>query len=903
MTKRFTFYVQMMLIVLAGFLTVEAQAHTTDEPLVNLRANRVPITEVLAQLEKQTDVIFSYESSQLEKFPAISIHFHQTPLTACIEKLCTILPISYHRIGRFIIIKPKKMKKFTVSGFVRDKLSGESLIGASVVETNLKTGTITNEHGFFSLTLNEGETDLEITYIGYGAYHFHVPYLRRDTTLTANLSLNQQLEEVVINASLDKNQLQSPQIGKVTFNYSDIKRTPVLFGEADIVKVMQTQAGVSPGVAGFSDMYVRGGNKDENLYLIEGSPIYQVNHVAGLFSALNVEAIKGMDFYKAGFPARFGGRISSVVDVKLKDGNLNEYHGSATLGLTSGSLNLEGPIFKGKTAFNFNLRRSWFDVLTAPALAIWNATKSEGKSKTVARYAFTDLNFKLTHHFNTRSRAFAGVYWGKDYLKGGTKEEIEQTKEEDISRLNWGSVTAFGGWAYALSPKLYGTLNASYTHYRSDIRRDLKNQEKDKSTFYRTSTANGIDDVSFRADFSYQPATSHHIRFGGLYTYHKFRPDYDETRSSAGGGILLNDNQEILYAHEAGIYAEDEWNVCPWFIVNGGLRFSLYHAEQQTYTNWEPRINTVFRLSPRLSVKASYARMSQYVHQLNESYIDLPTDSWIPVGREFKPLQNDQLSAGVYFSMTPTYSFAVEGFYKWMNHVLDYKDGYNIFSTTSDWRNKLTAGKGKSYGMELTARKEQGKITGVISYTLSWNNRRFEDINQGEWFPAKFDNRHKVNITANWRVSKKVELNAAWTYMTGNRITVSFDNYYELGRDRYTGWAGTGISPTTPGVQFPGSELVPPDYYFENGLDYYTKRNNVRLPAYHRLDLGINIYKPLKKGRTGIWNVSIYNAYCYMAPASIQKRWKWDENYNVTNVFQTLHLIPIIPSVSYTLKF
>lgn len=319
---------------------------------------------------------------------------------------------------------------------------------------------------------------MEITYIGYGAYHFHVPYLHRDTTLTANLSLNQQLEEVVINASLDKNQLQSPQIGKVTFNYSDIKRTPVLFGEADIVKVMQTQAGVSPGVAGFSDMYVRGGNKDENLYLIEGSPIYQVNHVAGLFSALNVEAIKGMDFYKAGFPARFGGRISSVVDVKLKDGNLNEYHGSATLGLTSGSLNLEGPIVKGKTAFNFNLRRSWFDVLTAPALAIWNATKSEGKSKTVARYAFTDLNFKLTHHFNTRSRAFAGVYWGKDYLKGGTKEEIEQTKEEDISRLNWGSVTAFGGWAYALSPKLYGTLNASYTHYRSDIRRDLKTKRK-----------------------------------------------------------------------------------------------------------------------------------------------------------------------------------------------------------------------------------------------------------------------------------------------------------------------------------------------------------------------------------------------------------------------------------------
>lgn len=711
----------------------------------------------------------------------------------------------------------------------------------------------------------------------------------------------QHLQEVVINAvSLHNNQLQTPQMGQAKFNYESIKSTPVLFGEADIIKVIQTQPGVSPGIAGFADMYVRGGNSDENLYLLEGNPLYQVNHAAGLFSGFNTEAIKSVDFYKSAFPARYGGRLSSVVDVQTKDGNMKEYHGSAMLGLTSGSLNLEGPIVKDKTSFSFNLRRTWFDVLTAPVLAIWNATKQEGTDKTVARYAFTDLNFKLTHYFNSHSRTFVGVYFGRDYLKGGSKETNDRNKEEDISRLHWGSVMGFAGWSYSFSPKFHSNINAAYTHYASKLQRELKEKNEDKQSYYQTSSTNGIDDISLRANFNYQPTANQQFRFGSQYIYHRFRPEYNSIRSSSDAVLNKENLNRQLYAHELGVYVEDDWKLCNAVRLNAGLRFSLYGADQKTYANLEPRISTVFRVAPQWSIKASYARMNQYAHQVSESYINLPTDTWMPVNSKFKPLCSDQISAGIYYTLDTNYSFAAEGYYKWMNHILDYKDGYNFLPSFVGWENKLTDGKGTTYGIELFARKETGKITGYIGYALSWNNRQFAEINNGKTFPAKFDNRHKLNIVANWHLNKKVELNASWTYMTGNRVTVSFENQQILGQ----------IQSSQTGKLYPGQILLPP-YYPDEGVGYYTTRNNFRLPAYHRLDLGINIYRSLSKGRTGIWNISVYNAYCYMAPVGIYKRF-WTRNSmgggyypeNQTDCyFETLRLVPLIPSVSYTYKF
>lgn len=828
------------------------------------------IQEVFKEITRQTDVTFSYESSLVRDCPTVTLKVTQMPLDDCLKELFQGLSLTYRSTGNFIIVK-KKPKKITVSGFIRDNASSESLIGASVYDRYSTKGVASNVDGFFSLTLEaDNAVELEVSYVGYSSRCYPLPELKRDTTLQVLLSTHQQLDEIIVTSNyIVTNPVANPQMGQVRLSRESIKRTPVLFGEADIIKSLQNLPGVSPGAAGLAGMYVRGGSSDGNLYMIEGNPLYQVNHVGGLFSAFSADAVKDVEFFKSAFPARYGGRLSSVVDVHTKDGNMKEYHGSAMLGLTSGSLNFEGPIVKDRTSFNFSLRRSWLDVLSIPALAIWNATREEGENEFIAGYAFTDLNLKLNHRFNERSRAYAGLYYGNDYLKGGVKDKGGNGYEQkDVSRLRWGNLMPFAGWSYVFNNQLFGNLNVSYTHYASTLKRELSTGTPENRTDDKSIRKNGIDDVSVRANFDYLPTASYHLHFGANYIYHHFHPQ-----------------NNTLQAHELGIYAENDWNINRVVRLNGGLRFGLYAISGKSYASIEPRFSGRFLLTPQWSLKASYARMSQYVHQISESYISLPTDTWMPVSEKLKPMMSDQVSLGVYYSPKSDYSFSAEGYYKWMNHLMDYKDNYQFIPSSAGWEAKMTQGKGRSYGVELIVRKENGKITGWIGYGLSWTNRRFPEINGGKEYPDKYDNRHKLNIVANWKVSPKVELTAGWTYMTGNRVTVSFENY-EI--------AGDGHS------SLPGSNFLPP-YIGETGLDYYTTRNNYRLPAYHRLDLGINIYRPKKKGRMGIWNVSIYNVYSYMAPINIQKGY-----FALTGpdcYFEQLGLIPIVPSVSYTYKF
>ena len=546
--------------------------------------------------------------------------------------------------------------------------------------------------------------------------------------------------------------------------------------------------------------------------------------------------------------------------------------------------NLEGPLVKDRTSFNFALRRSWIDALSAPTIAIWNATRNKGETQIVARYAFTDMNFKLNHQFNDRSRGYAGLYWGNDFLKGGEKREGDNGYESrNTGRLRWGNIMAFTGWSYVFNNQLFGNVNAAFTHYSSTLKGDYYQGTEANYVSQESSTRNRIDDLSIRANFDFRPNASHQLHFGTHYIYHRFHPVDEKSHFSNGMTTQTRQNNDTaLPAHELGIYMEEDWKMNKRIRLNAGVHLGLYTIDGKTYTSLEPRFSSRFLINPQLSLKASYTRMSQYVHQVNESYINLPTDTWIPVSRKLKPMQSDQLAVGAYYTTgNKIYSFSIEGYYKWMKHLMDYKDNYQFLPPSTSWEDKLTQGKGRSYGVELIARKEKGKITGWAGYTLSWNDRQFTEINKGKRFPAKFDNRHKFNIIANWKIKPKLELTGSWTYATGNRLTVSFENYQ-------------AVSPQHP---FPGGSLVPP-YIDPGGLDYYTERNNFQLPAYHRLDLGINIYRPKKKNRMGIWNISIYNVYSYMAPVSIRKGW-WYNN----DCFYTLGIVPIIPSVSYTYKF
>lgn len=900
---RVTLVVMMMIFSLSG---LQAQTNRVDETrMVTLNMQKVSVREILDEIQKQTGVTFSYESSLLSGLQKTTFRADDEALTDCLTRLFANLPVVYKMTGNVVVLK-RKPKQVTVSGFVRDKRSAESLIGASVYEAHSRVGTASNNFGFFSLTLPPGNITIRSSYIGYTSHQHILNGLERDTVLTIELEPSASLQEVVITGqSNDKQSVLSTQMGALEINQQTIRSTPVMFGEADIIKTLQLTPGVSAGTEGTAGMYVRGGNVDENLFLIDGNPVYQINHIGGIFSAFNPEAISGMDFFKSGFPSRYGGRLSSVVDVHTKEGNMKEYHGSASIGLISGNLNFEGPIIKDRTSFNIGLRRTWLDVLSAPAVAIANKITKKDGTRLRARYAFHDLNLKVNHIFNDRSRMYLSLYNGNDVLKGGSTDFPDQDSDNnynydsDVS-LRWGNIMATAGWTYVFNNRLFGKVSGVFTRYHSRLRNtehDVVGNEGDEDysdSFRENETNTGITDFGLRTSFDYLPASAHHIRFGGDYLVHRFHPEYNrsvayeknEETSVEIGQEFAND---LLWGHEAGVYAEDDWTLSSAVRLNAGLRFSLFNVQGKTYTGLEPRVSLRWLLDDNLSFKASYSRMNQYVHLISNSFISLPTDAWMPVTRKLKPLISDQVSAGFYYNLNKEYNFSVEGYYKTLDNLLEYRDGHTFTPSFVNWEDKLTAGEGRSYGAEFMVRKETGRTTGWVGYGLSWSDRQFDELNQGARYPARFDNRHKLNIVVMHKISPKVELSAAWSYASGNHVTLSLENYYEN---------GTG-SPTNNDNRYMGAS---------ESIDYYEGRNNYQLPAYHRLDLGIKIYRPKKKGRMGIWTVSIYNVYSRMNPFMIYKSDKTIPDpgspygKNVP-VFKTIGIMPIIPSISYTYKF
>ncbi|WP_374044519.1 TonB-dependent receptor domain-containing protein [uncultured Parabacteroides sp.] len=894
------------IVCLSCFLMSEklsAEVNGGDEVrTVTLNMRDVSLKEILAEIEKQAGVTFSYESSLLKEFRTTSFKVEDAALDDCLARLFAGYPLVYKRTGNIVVLK-RKPRQVTISGFVRDKTSAESLVGASVYDIGSRLGIATNAFGFFSLTIPASDDSLRISvsYIGYENRKLGFPALERDTMLTLFLQTNASIGEVVVTGN--ERSLRSPvhnvQMGALEVNQATIRATPALLGEADIIRTLQLTPGVSMGTEGVSGLYVRGGNADENLFLIDGNPVYQLNHLGGIFSAFNGEAVKSMDFYKAGFPARYGGRLSSVVDVQTKEGNMKEYHGSASLGLIAGNLSLEGPIVKDRTSFSIALRRTWFDVITAPALAIFNAVKKDKSYDFNFRYAFHDLNARVDHRVNDRSRLFVSIYNGNDVLKATSEDKpgkdgsISSYLDKTHVSMRWGNLVASAGWTYAFNNRLFGKIAGFYTRYNAKIsyREEEKewdyNNEAYSLSFDETVSASGINDFGVRTSFDYQPVSNHHIRFGGDYVRHDFRPEYnrflteesDQPDSMQIGKVFSN---EKLLAHELSAFAEDDWTLTPALRLNAGVRLSLFNIDRKTYTGVEPRVSLRWLLGKDLSLKASYSRMNQYVHLISNSFLNLPTDSWMPVTRNLKPLISDQYSLGAYYNWKEL-DFSMEGYYKDSRNLLEYKDGHSLVPSSIAWDRKLAAGKGRSYGVEWMVRKPAGRTTGWIGYSLAWSDRRFDELNGGRRFPSRYDNRHKLNIVVMHKLSERVELSAAWTFTSGNYTTLSTENYEGLNppsKDPYYGSSG------------------------QEEFDLYGDRNNYQLPAYHRLDLGINIYRPKKKGRMGIWNVSLYNAYCRMNPFMIEKTDEYDPaEMKSYPVFKQYSFLPIIPSVSYTYKF
>ena len=863
---------------------------------ITIRAVNQKAETVFADIMRQTGKNFIYTPDILRNLK-VSVSAADEPLDRVLERMFRDTGVSFRIKGNNVILSAKKRKtvpvvrRFAVSGFVRDAETGEPLPGAVVASASSsgRKGSATNAYGFYSISLPSGETDLTSTCFDFLMKRTGTFRLRRDTTIDFSLEKVKELEEVVVTASRNRlHAVESTDIGSSSLSASMVKATPVILGESDVIKTLQLDPGVSAGVEGLAGMYVHGGNSDENMYMLDNIPLYNINHLGGLFSAFNTDVIRSVDFYKSSFPTKYDGRLSSFLDVHTKDGRTDRHHGAFTLGLTSGSIGIDGPIGKsGKTSYVFGLRRSWLDLLTLPATAIISASIPE--EKFTFGYNYTDLNLKLTHRFSDRSRLTLSGYYGEDYLHAVNKndwtssEDEIRKRDETVNNMRWGNILVTAGWNYVFSPKIFGEFTGAYTRYFSRLRHSegYRTDKADTLLYLSESrylTDNSIDDWILKGDFDWRPDDSHRVNFGGALTFHSFQPGKG-ARIITKPGIETEacDNTRRYFATELNAYIGDDWNISDRWRLNAGLHVSQFHIDGKTRYGISPRLSVRFKPESDWPVKASYARATQYVHQISESNISLPTDQWVPITGSFKPQTSDKISVGGYWLPLSGITVSAEAYYKWLRNLVDYRDGYQLVPPLSGWNALLTSGKGTAKGIDFKIARESGKVTGHVAYSLMWADRKFAGRNGGRTYPARFDNRHKINVFVSWHPHEKWDFNFSWTGMSGNMVTLPVQE-----------WNGPKISEEYEDIY--GNQ----NYYGLNiDLPLACDINNYRLPFYHRLDLSV-----VRHTKRGYWTISVYNAYCARNTLFINKG---DRNFKP--VFQKVSLLPIIPSFSYTWLF
>ena len=763
-------------------------------------------------------------------------------------------------------------QKHTISGYILDAENNENLIGANIFDTDSKSGTITNSYGFYSITLPKGKVKLIYSFVGYLPVTKEID-LNSDQIINISLQANIELGEVEVIADKIDVGVESSQMSTTVLTVKTIKSIPALLGEVDIIKALQLLPGVQSGTEGSSGLYVRGGGPDQNLILLDGIPIYNVNHLFGFFSVFNVDAINNVQLIKGGFPARYGGRLSSVLDIRLKEGNNEKIHGTGSVGLISAKLALEGPIIKDKMSFLISARRTYIDILAAPVIAMYNRSY-EGEDMKMGYY-FYDMTAKLNYKFNDRHRLFLSSYMGNDKAYEKYKYESGGSSSQDNFNLRWGNIIAALRWNFVITNKLFSNTTFSYTKYKflTEIESEYKDDSNDSK--YSFDYFSGIEDFAGKIDFDYIPTPNHYIRFGANYTYHTFNPGvnaFKESSSDGDNNVDTTFGNQKVYTNEMYTYIEDDITIGK-FKVNAGLHASGFYVKKKFYKNFEPRLSMRYLINPNWSVKGAFSMMSQYVHLLANSNIGLPTDLWLPVTDTVKPQQSIQYALGSIYKLNKGYEFSIEGFYKKMNNLIAYKEGASFLLVNDDWQNKIEVGQGWSYGMEFLIRKTSGKTTGWIGYTLSWSNRQFDNISFGEIYPYKYDRRHDISVVVSHKISDKVDMGFSWVYGSGYAATLATERYSSMFTD------------------------------YNNDVEYFPKRNSFRMPNYHRLDFNVNFHKEKKWGKR-TWSVGAYNVYNRQNPFFLFYSYEYDNNgFNSKKVLKQASLFPMIPFVSYSFKF
>ena len=797
-------------------------------------------------------------------------------------------------------------QRYTLNGYVTDAESGERLIGAAVIDTISGHGVVTNAAGFYSLTLVAGDVALQVSYVGYHPSSVKNMRLSSDSLLHFSLRCSARLEEVTVVARQSISGPRSTQMSAVEVPVGQIKNIPALAGEVDVLKAIQLLPGVQSGSEGSAGIYVRGGGPDENLILLDGVPLYNVNHAMGMFSVFNADAVKNVTLYKGNFPSRFGSRLSSVIDVRQNDGNTDMWHGNISIGLISAKLSAEGPIFSSKqlydrykgdtchaaTTFQVSARRTYYDAFMAPIMAAVTKADSDGEMMALGGYYFYDVNGKISHTFSDNDRLTASFYMGDDVIYVNYNDALSSTNSSSDQQMRmrwgWGNLVAAVNWQHRFNSRIFSNTQVSFTRYRYNLTEKMsaKNvSEGNTSTFDQTMEFRSmLMDMSLRSDYEYLPSPQHTIRFGAEYDYHLFRPTVGSFFiASLGGEYNLSQDTTFsdgtLVGHEAALYVEDDYRPLSWLNINMGLRASLYGIDGKVYPSVEPRVGLRLMLYKDLAFKASYSYMSQYIHLLSNSSVSLPTDLWVPVTANIPPMRSMQVAAGLSYDILGQVELSVEGYYKKSLNLIEYKEGASFFGSATGWQEKVAIGDGWSYGVEVLVQRTHGPVTGWIGYTWNRSMRLFDkegmEINYGRPFHAKYDREHDLSITLQYQITKKTDICATFVYGTGNRGTLATQSYYD-GR-------------------------------LNSQVDYVTERNNYIMPDYHRLDLAANFHIPHKKAgdpslSKGGWlkhaehlvSLSVYNVYCHSNPYLILL----DDNK-----LKQVSIFPIMPSLSYSFKF
>ncbi len=769
-------------------------------------------------------------------------------------------------------------EKHTISGYITESGSRENLLGVSIYVPELKLGTTTNDYGFFSLTLPQNKYEVYLSYIGYATQIIEIELSKDITWAIDMIPATESLDEVVVTANEKEKDSKVTQMSTVKINPSVIQDVPALLGEKDVLKTLQLLPGIQAGSEGSSGFFVRGGTPDQNLIVLDDAVVYNSNHLFGFFSVFNGDAIKSVEAFKGGFPARFGGRLSSVIKIDMKDGNKEKLSGKINVGLISSSILLEGPINKGKTSFIVSGRRTYADILAQPFL-----NEKNGKGG----YFFADLNFKIHHIFSSKDKLYWSNYYGRDKFYGNLKDD--NTKEK--VRLGWGNITSTLRWNHQYNSKLFSNTSLIFSNFKFKITDEYVDKFEGFTEEYSFNSSSGINDYTVKTDFDYFPNSKHSIKIGALATTHNFTPQRVLIKDDLSEDI---DTKQELNSFEAAFYLEDNWRVTDKLSLSPGLRISHFNFKDQNYFNTEPRLALSYNVKPDLAIKASYSKMNQYIHLLSSSGIGLPTDLWVSSTDNVKPQQSQQFAIGVAKDfLDKDYSLTVEGYYKKLDDVIAYKEGASFLALDDldtgksiNWEDNITAGQGWAYGAEFLFRKQTGPFTGWLGYTLSWSERQFEELNLGKKFFDRYDRRHDISVVGIYKPHDRMTLSATWVLSTGNNYTLP------------------NLQRSTISSSFP----INSGYYYPGGTEEFTtQRNNFRGETSHRLDLGIQFHKKLKKGRERTWGFSLYNAYARQNPFIYtldDSSYRWnDPNATVEKELTRTSVLMLIPSFNYTFKF